>query len=388
MRRKKLDPGILKIQLLILISYSSITLQLLLSLFFENLGGSPRQIGFLMGIFAFAAFLSRPFGGWMLSKFSSKKIMNAGLILMLMMTSLYPFITELNWFVVFIRFFHGLGFSIFVLAAMLITVNLVHEKERAYAIGVVSTGFMIPLLVFPFLGEEIILKFGFLYFFLCAIFLSVIPLVYAFFIKLNIPSYPEDSEARSLGFLHFLKQKRIYLILFLTLIFEIGLSSCLAFVPLLALGESPLRTGYYFTFLALSAVFMRVIGGSQLRFWGSPKLLLPAFCLISGGGFLIYFSSSNLLLGLSGVIYGTGIGILYPHLSALIVGGVASRERGKVLSLFGSSVDLGFALGPLFFGWLYQSLGIRPSFLIFSVFIFLSSLILILWGRASLFPKK
>ncbi len=388
MRRKKLDPGILKIQLLISISYSSITIQLLLSLFFESLGGSPRQIGFLMGIFAFAAFLSRPFGGWLLSKFSPRKIMTAGLILMLMMTSLYPLITELNWFVVFIRFFHGLGFSIFVLAAMLITVNLVHEKERAYAIGVVSTGFMLPLLVFPFLGEEIILKFGFLYFFLCAIFLSVIPLVYALFIKLNIPPHPEDSEVGSLGFLQFLKQKRIYLILFLTLLFEIGLSSCLAFVPLLALGESPLRTGYYFTFLALSAVFVRVIGGSQLRFWGSPKLLLPAFCLISGGGLLIYLSSSNLLLGLSGVIYGAGIGVLYPHLSALIVGGVASRERGKVLSLFGSSVDLGFALGPLFFGWLYQSIGIRPSFLLFSVFIFLSSLILLLWGRSSLLPKN
>jgi MFS family permease len=190
------------------------------------------------------------------------------------------------------------------------------------------------------------------------------------------------------GFLQLLKQKRIYLILFLTLVFEIGLSSCLAFVPLLALGESPLRSGYYYTFLALSAVFVRVIGGSQLRFWGSPKLLLPAFSLILGGGFLIYLSSSNLFLGLSGVIYGIGIGILYPHLSALIVGGVASKERGKVLSLFASSVDLGFALGPLFFGWLYQSIGIRPSFILFSVFIFLSSLILILWGKSSLFPKK
>jgi MFS family permease len=388
MKRKKLDPGILKIQLLILLSYSSITIQLLLSLFFEHLGGSPRQIGFLMGIFAFAAFMSRPFGGWLLSKFSSRKVMNAGLILMLVMTSLYPFITKLNWFVVFIRFFHGLGFSIFVLAAMLITINIVHEKDRAYAIGIVSTGFLLPLLVFPFLGEEIIHKFGFLYFFLCAIFLSVLPLVYAFFIKLNIPRYSEDSEARSVGFLQLLKQKRIYLILFLTLVFEIGLSSCLAFVPLLALGESPLRSGYYYTFLALSAVFVRVIGGSQLRFWGSPKLLLPAFSLILGGGFLIYLSSSNLFLGLSGVIYGIGIGILYPHLSALIVGGVASKERGKVLSLFASSVDLGFALGPLFFGWLYQSIGIRPSFILFSVFIFLSSLILILWGKSSLFPKK
>jgi MFS family permease len=387
MRKKKLAPGILKIQLLILISYSSITVLTLLSLFFEHLGGSPRQIGFLMGLFAFAAFLSRPFGGWLLSKFNPKGVMIAGLGLMLAVTSLYLFIQELNWFVVFIRIFHGLGFSVFVLAALVMVINLVSEEERVYAIGIVSTGFMIPLLVFPFLGEEIIRRFGFFAFFLSAIFLSVIPFVYAFFIKLDIPGFSEDSEAKSVGFLALLKKKKIDLILFLGIVFEIGLSSCLAFVPLLAIGESPVRAGYYYTFLALSAVFVRVIGGSQLRFWGSPKLLLPAFCLMSGGGVLISLSSSNFLLGVSGVIYGVGIGILYPHLSALIVKGVTSRERGKVLSLFASSVDLGFALGPLLFGWIYQSIGIRQSFALFSVFIFLSSIGIILWGRSFLFRE-
>jgi MFS family permease len=387
MRKKKLAPEILKIQLLILISYSSITVLTLLSLFFEHLGGSPRQIGFLMGLFAFAAFLSRPFGGWLLSKFNPKGVMIAGLGLMLAVTSLYLFIQELNWFVVFIRIFHGLGFSVFVLAALVMVINLVSEEERVYAIGIVSTGFMIPLLVFPFLGEEIIRRFGFFAFFLSAIFLSVIPFVYAFFIKLDIPGFSEDSEAKSVGFLALLKKKKIDLILFLGIVFEIGLSSCLAFVPLLAIGESPVRAGYYYTFLALSAVFVRVIGGSQLRFWGSPKLLLPAFCLMSGGGVLISLSSSNFLLGVSGVIYGVGIGILYPHLSALIVKGVTSRERGKVLSLFASSVDLGFALGPLLFGWIYQSIGIRQSFALFSVFIFLSSIGIILWGRSFLFRE-
>jgi len=387
MRKKKLAPGILKIQLLILISYSSVTVLTLLSLFFEHLGGSPRQIGFLMGLFAFAAFLSRPFVGWLLSKFNPRGVMIAGLALMLAVTSLYPFIQELNWFVVFIRIFHGLGFSVFVLAALLMVINLVSEEERVYAIGIVSTGFMIPLLVFPFLGEEIIRRFGFFAFFLSAIFLSVIPFVYAFFIKLDIPGFAEDSEAKSVGFLALLKKKKIDLILFLSIVFEIGLSSCLAFVPLLAIGDSPVRAGYYYTFLSLSAVFVRVIGGSQLRFWGSPKLLLPAFCLISGGGVLISLSSSNFLLGVSGVIYGLGIGILYPHLSALIVKGVTSRERGKVLSLFASSVDLGFALGPLLFGWIYQSIGIRPTFALFSAFIFLSSIGIILWGRSFLFRE-
>jgi len=388
MRNKKIAPGILSIQLLVLMSYSSVAMLILLSLYFKNLGGSPQQIGFLLGVFSLSAFLSRPFVGWLLSRYNPRKVVVAGLILNLIMTTMYLFIQELNWFVVFIRIFHGIGFSVFILAALLIAVLITREDERAYAIGVVSTGFMLPLLVVPFMGEGIIERFGFFSFFLCAIFLAAIPLLYGFFWKVKLPRFPEDSGVKSVSFLRLLRRRKICLIFFLTFVFEIGLSSSLSFVPLLAHEESPMRAGYFYTFLSLTAVFMRLYGGKRFIFWGSPKLLLPAFYFISGGGILIYFASNNILLGLSGVIWGIGVGILYPHLTALVVEGVAFREQGKVLSLFASSVDLGFAFGPLSFGWVSQYFGLKEAFIIFAFFIFLSSSILILWGKSSLFKKS
>ena len=388
MRKKKLAPGILSIQLLVLMSYSSIAMLILLSLYFKHLGGSPRQIGFLLGIFSLSAFLSRPFVGWLLSKYNPRKVVVAGLILVLIMTTMYLFIQELNWFVVFIRIFHGIGFSVFILAALLIAVLITREEERAYAIGVVSTGFMLPLLVVPFMGEGIIERFGFFFFFLCAVFLAAIPLLYGLFWRVKLPRFPEDSGIKSVGFLRLLRQRRILLIFFLTLVFEIGLSSSLSFVPLLARGESSMWAGYFYTFLSLTAVFMRLYGGKRFVFWGSPKSLLPAFYFVSGGGILIYFAYNNILLGLSGVIWGIGVGILYPHLTALVIEGVAFREQGKVLSLFASSVDLGFAFGPLLFGWVSQYFGLRESFIIFALFVFLSSSVLILWGKSCLFKRK
>lgn len=388
MRKKKLAPGILSIQLLVLMSYSSVAMLILLSLYFKNLGGSPQQIGFLLGVFSLSAFLSRPFVGWLLSRYNPRKVVVAGLILNLIMTTMYLFIQELNWFVVFIRIFHGIGFSVFILAALLIAVLITREDERAYAIGVVSTGFMLPLLVVPSMGEGIIERFGFFSFFLCVIFLAAIPLLYGFFWKVKLPRFPEDSGVKSVSFLHLLRRRKICLIFFLTLVFEIGLSSSLSFVPLLAHEESPMRAGYFYTFLSLTAVFMRLYGGKRFIFWGSPKLLLPAFYFLCGGGILIYFASNNILLGLSGVIWGIGVGILYPHLTALVVEGVTFREQGKVLSLFASSVDLGFAFGPLSFGWVSQYFGLKEAFIIFAFFIFLSSSILILWGKSSLFKKS
>ncbi|MFB0564727.1 MAG: MFS transporter [Candidatus Aminicenantaceae bacterium] len=378
MEKKKLPPGILSIQFLILMCYSSLTVITLLPLYLEHLGGSPREIGLFVSLFSFAAFFSRPAGGWLLSKVNPIKVLIAGLFLGLAGTVSYLFVEKLNWVLGLIRILHGAGFSIFILAALLIVVLKSRKEERAYAIGVVSTGFMLPLLIVPYLGEEVIQKFGYFFFFLLAIFLAIIPMVFALSTRITFPWHTDGEVGKDTGFLHLLRERRIMVILLLTLIFEMGLSSSLSFVPLLAHNESSMRAGFFYTFLGLTAVFLRLYGGKKFKFWGSSQLLLPAFFFLSCGSLLTSLSSNNFILSLSGIVWGLGTGVLYPHLSALIVEKVSLKARGKVLSLFAASVDLGFGFGPLIFGWISQFFGLRRAFVIFALFILLSSLPLIL----------
>jgi len=377
MEKKKLPSEAISMQFLVLMCYSSVAVLTLLPLYFEHLGGKPGEIGFYVSLFSFAAFLSRPLVGWILSKGNPKKILVAGLSLVLGATISYLFIQSLNWVLSLIRILHGIGFSLFILAALLIVVLKSREEERAYALGVVSTGFMLPLLFIPFLGEEVIEKFGFFFFFLGAVVLAIIPLVFALVTKIRLPRFSERGKDGGLGFFRLLKQKRIILIVLLTFIFELGLSSSLSFVPLLAHTGSSMRAGFFYSFLGMTAVFLRLYGGKKLKFWGSSKLLLPAFFFLSCGSLLTSFSSGNFSLGFSGVVWGMGVGILYPHLSALSVERASPEEKGKVLSLFASSVDLGFGLGPLSFGWVSQFFGLRRAFVLFALFILLSSLPLI-----------
>ena len=381
---KKLPKEVYSIQFLMLLSYSSIAALTLLPLFFEHLDGSPRQIGYLVGIFSFAAFLSRPFGGWLLSRASPKRIMLAGLFMVLIASALYLPIQRLDWFVVFLRIFHGVGFSLFILAALLIVVLVVREDLRAYALGVVATGFMLPLLVVPALGEEIIKRSGFFLFFLFAIFLATIPFVFVFFLKFRLPHEGEDDGLASVGFFSLLRKKRMLFIFLLTFLFEVALSASLSFVPLLAHGSVSMRAGYYYTSLGLTAVFLRLLGGRWLKFWGSSKLLLPALYLLCLGAVVVYLSRSNAMLAFAGIVWGLGAGVLYPHLSSLSVEGIGTRDKGKALGLFASSVDLGFAIGPIIFGWLSHALGVREAFLPLALIIFVSSTGTMLWGRSSL----
>lgn len=383
MKRGRLPKEIFSAQILVLLTYSSIAVLTLLPLFFRYLGGSPRHIGFLVGVFSFSAFFFRPFGGWLLSRIDPKKILMTGLIIVLVATTSYLFIRQLGWFVIFLRIFHGFGFSLVILAALLIVVLVVQQSQRTYALGVVSTGFMLPILVVPALAEEIIKNFGFFYFFLCAIFFAGVPVVYAFFSKIRLTHVADDGEIESVGFFRLLKQRKILYVFLLTFIFEIGLSSSLSFVPLLAHQNPPMRAGYYYTCLALTAVLMRLGAGRWLKFWGNPRLLFPAFSFLSGGAVLLFLSHSSRMLCFSGIVWGCGVGVLYPHLSALSVEGVRTKNKGKALSLFASSVDLGFALGPVTFGWLSQAFGVREAFLPMALILFLTSSVFLFLGRSS-----
>ena len=385
---KKLPKEVYSIQFLTLLSFSSLAALNLLPLFFEHLGGSPRQIGFLVGLFSFASFLARPLGGWLLSKVDPRKLMLTGLLMILMASALYLAIQRLDWFVLFLRIFHGVGFSLFILSALVIVVLAVREDLRPYALGVVSTGFLLPLLVVPALGEEIIKRHGFFYYFLTVIIFAFIPLIIALFLKFRLLPEREDDGLASTGFISLLRQKRMFSLFLLAFLFEVALSASFSFVPLLAHEGTSLRAGYFYTGLGLTAVLLRLLGGRWLKFWGNPKLLLPALYFLCAGSILVYLSRSSGMLAFSGIVWGLGTGVLYPHLSALSVEGVRSRDKGKTLSLFASAIDLGFALGPIIFGWLSYAAGIRGAFLALALIIFLSSTGVIFWGRSALIVPR
>lgn len=385
---KKLPKEIYSVQFLTLLCFSSLAALNLLPLFFEHLGGSPRQIGFLIGLFSFASVLARPLGGWLLSRMDPRKIMLAGLFMTLVASALYLAIQKLGWFVLFLRVLHGVGFSLFILSALMIVVLIVREDLRTYAIGVVSTGFLLPLLVIPAMSEEIIKRYGFFFYFLTVIIFALVPAVAALFVKFKLsPEKGEDGVA-STGFVSLLRQKRMLSLFLLAFLFEVALSASFSFVPLLALDRTSLRAGYFYTALGLTAVLLRLLGGRWLKFWGDSRLLLPALYFLCAGSVLVYFSRNGSMLAFSGFIWGVGTGILYPHLSALSVKGVKAGDKGKTLSLFAASIDLGFAMGPLIFGWLSYVVGIRDAFLGLALIVFLLSTGVMLWGRSALVVSR
>lgn len=372
---------------LTVMSFSSMAVLSLLPIYLEHLGGAPGRIGFLMGLFSLASLISRPFVGWSLSRFNPKKVMISGLGFQVVVTLLYLFVKQLGWFITVVRVVHGISVSFFIVAALLIVVQVVSEKQRAYALGVVSAGFMLPLLIVPYIAEAIILKVGFSAFFMFAIVFVAVPFIAVLFIKMDIHEGLEENSSGVEGYFRLFTRRRIFAILCLTFVFEMALSAMLSFVPLLTVQVQRMTAGVFYSCLGGMAVFMRLYVGRRLKFWGNTLLIIPAFLLLALGTLGIYYSHSSLFLGLSGLAWGLGTGILYPHLSAAVVYGLDPKARGKVLSIFAASVDLGFFAGPVIFGILSQNLGVRSAFLPFAGLIFLSSVLFMGWGGLKIFSR-
>ncbi|MFQ6082018.1 MAG: MFS transporter [Candidatus Aminicenantia bacterium] len=372
MEKRTLPKGILSIQFLILLIYASLSLLVLLPLYFKEIGGSPSQIGFFIGIFSLASFLSRPFIGWLLDRKDPRKIFILGNFLFLISVSLYPLIKSMSLSLTFLRIFHGFSFSMTILAALLMAIFLSKEEVRAYALGIISIAFMLPQLIMPMLGEKIIEDYGFSIYFGLTIALVFISFLLSFNLKFKI--IRETIPGKKTKFTEILRRRKTLLLLPLSFLVGFGVSSSFTFVPLLTAEESLLRAGFFFTFSALTAVFVRAFLGKRLSWWGKPVVLFPCFILFSLSIFLLFLSKNNYFLSLTGLLFGLSLGFLYPNLMALNVERIMAQERGKVLSLFASSVDLGFALGPFIFGWLTDLTGIRTTFLIYSIIILVFSL--------------
>ena len=384
-RQPRLNKTIHILLFLTVLTFASMAVLNLLPIYLEHLGGTPRRIGFLMGLFSLASLISRPFVGWSLARFSPKKVMTAGLGSQLAVIFLYLFVERLGWFITMVRVAHGVSVSFIIVSALVIAVQVVPEKQRAYALGVVSAGFMLPLLIVPYIAEAIIQKLGFSAFFIFALVFVTVPFISFLFMRMDISGFQEENRPDGDGYLGLILRRRVFSIVCLTLVFELAMSAMLSFVPLLTVQSPRLTAGIFYTCLGGMAVFMRLYVGRRMRFWGNALLIIPAFLMLAAGTLAVYYSFSNVFLMLAGLAWGLGAGILYPHLSAGVVHGLDPRERGKALSIFAAAVDLGFFAGPVIFGFLSQGLGVRSAFLPFAGLIFVSSSLFLIWGGRRIF---
>lgn len=97
---------------------------------------------------------------------------------------------------------------------------------------------------------------------------------------------------------------------------------------------------------ALAALGTRLVFGGWVDRYGK-KLLFPSFSFISLGALLAMASGNTWAFLLGGVLYGFGMGLAYPLLYALLAKTAGESSKTALFTLFGTFIDLLWAIAPL-----------------------------------------
>lgn len=360
-------------------------------------------IGLVVGIFSLMQFIFTPVWGSMSDIYGRKPILVMSLIgnvlsyflMALVFSGIFPSLTLL----IISRALAGI-FSANLSAAQSVVSDITTKENRSKGMGLIGAAFSLGFIFGPALGGLLAHKFGYgTPLFLATIFSFIAAVLCITVFKETLsPELMKENKRNFKGVtvinfkgVHDVitnKKVGIYVIIFFFITFSFA--NIHATFLLFAERKEGLNLNQEEVGLLMSfmGVIAAVVQGSMIKFFknkiGEEKSLLFGNILTSIGLALIPFSINVpiILVVLSVLAFGNGLN--NPMVLGLISQNVGQDEQGSVLGINQALGSLARFLGPVWGGFIYQSLGFQSPFLSGAFFMILITVFSLIYLR----PQK
>jgi MFS family permease len=348
---------------LILSSFSTF---FLFPLYVLKHGGNDVDIGVIMGSFALASVVCRPWISEMIDRLGRKKSFTVGCLTMSVMPVTYLFfngaLSDFYLPLLVVRIVHGMGFAICLTAAFTYIADLIPAGRLNEGLGIFGVSGIIGSAVGPSVAELVIDRFGFDALFLAAGLMAGSALL------VHLPlseSLVHDSpqSVPSPSFFALFRKRKISLVALLAVLFGFGLAASNGFVSPYASERQLASVSLYYIIYSTSAVVTRLLGARMADRLGEERVLPYAMILTGLGLSCLVIPGGSVILVVAGAMGGCGHGFLYPGLSALALRNEPAASRGKITGAFTGSVDAGAFVGSIMLGFIGQWAGFQALFL-------------------------
>lgn len=128
--------------------------------------------------------------------------------------------------------------------------------------------------------------------------------------------------------------------------------------------------GYFFMYIGAISVFTRVLWlGRAVDRLGEAKLSRVGIVLLASGLLFMPLSSSLLMLAAAVAMIPLGTAFTFPCVTSLLSRVIPAGERGLYMGLQQTYGGMARIAAPLFYGWAFDSLGVRAPFFFSSAFV-------------------
>ena len=336
----------------------------LLPLYILDHGGNQGDIGIIMGVFALASAICRPWVAEMIDRIGRKRSYTVGSVLMVLSPLLYlglndPLGSAYPLFLL-LRACHGVGLAICFTAVFTFMADILPADRLNEGIGMFGISGLLGVAIGPVLAETTLKHFEFSGLFLTAGGLAAVALLAHQPLQESCQDRKATQQATFFGLL---KREKFIVVGLLSLLFGFGLASTGAFVAPLAEERNLGFISVYFFCYSGGAIAVRFTGGRLADHLGENRLLPYSIVLYMAGLFLLPFTYSQVLLCASGILSGLGHGLLFPLLNTMAVRNEPAANRGKATGIFTGGIDAGIFAGSLLLGYIGDWFGLDVLFL-------------------------
>lgn len=341
---------------------ASFTAFFLLPLYLLANGGSQADIGLVMGAFAMASAIFRPWISEMIDRIGRKRSYTIGTLIMVTIPLAHLLVSDplgrVYPLFLLMRIIHGVGMATCFTAVFTFIADLLPQKHLNEGIGIFGISGLLGVALGPFLTEAVLSRVGFDGLFLTASGLSMV----AFVAHLPLKENFQRAATRGPSFFELLKKGKFLVVAMLSALFGVGIAGTGNFVsPLAEQRGLGLISAFYLSYSA-GAIATRIIGGRLADRYGENRILPYGICFYAGGLFLLPLTHSLLLLVLAGACTGVGHGLIFPSLNTLAVRNEPADVRGKATGIFTGGIDSGAFAGSLILGYIGQWFGLNILF--------------------------
>ena len=337
----------------------------LLPLYILEHGGNQGDIGVVMGIFALASAISRPWVAEMIDRIGRKRSYTLGSILMVVSPFLYlgihdPLGSAYLPFLL-LRAVHGVGLAICFTSVFTFMADILPRDRLNEGIGMFGISGLIGIAIGPVFAEIMLEPFGFSGLFIVAGILSGISLIIHQPLKESAPTGKEESDPTT--FFGLFRREKFIVVGLISLLFGVGLAGSGNFVAPLAEERNLGYISFYFFCYSGGAITIRFVNGWLSGKFGENRVLPCSIVLYMAGLFLLPLAYNQALLCVAGVLSGIGHGLLFPLLNTMAVRDERASIRGKATGIFTGGIDSGIFAGSLILGYIGDWFGLNVLFL-------------------------
>ncbi len=346
------------------IFFSAMVMYMLMTTIAEyaaSYGAAASVAGLVSGIYVIGGLLSRMYSGGGQARHGWKKIALIFLLLHFVACCGY-FAADGIWFLLLVRFLHGLGFGAGTNAILTVGTYILPKSRYGEAMGYLMLPVTVAIAIGPFAGGAIYDSFGSAGCFTAATLCAFIAVLFVLFIRIpnditinKGPAEAVQEQEKGLG--RILEVKSIPLAACITLM-SIGYVAVMSFYRLYSVETGLERefSSFFLIYAAVLLVMRPVMGMIQDRYGDNPACC-PGFILQAVGLVLVGAYPSALSVVICAVGCAMGYGTLSAALNAIISGHAAMQRRAYAVSTFYILCDLGIGVGPFLLGSIQTASG-------------------------------